>query len=260
MLQISVRRCRACPPDAPLGHEPDSVEADPTRTAFLLVDVYLPPAELGPETLSGADYQAKERIIAERIAPALVAARKTGLAIVYVANSAPRIALERSAFGRHLETVGTDLAGEFAEENVDPLEYHSGPVSCLSYPEAIAPRRGDHYVRKHVYSGFYATRLEPLLRNLGTETLIAVGHRLDGCLGSTLMEALFRNFQAILLRDCTLACDLPDEQPSRSFTKRMVLWYEMMIGPTSTSSDFVTACRQARRTSWCPSQDSAHNG
>ena len=47
--------------------------------------------------------------------------------------------------------------------------------------------------------------------------------------------------------DVTLACDTPEEQPSRVFTERMTLWHEMLIGPTSTSPDFVTACQRAGR-------------
>lgn len=245
MLEIPVRCYRPYPPEAPLGYEPGIVKADPVHTAFLLVDVYLPSPGRGLETLSRADYEAKRRIVAEHIVPALAAARGMGLAIVYVANSAPRIAVERSTFGRHLAAVGTNFALEFAEESVDPLEYQRGPVMCLSYSDEIAPQQGDYYVRKHTYSGFYATRLEPLFRHLDVDTLVAVGFRLDGCLGSTLMDAHYRNYRVILLRDCTLACDTPEEQPSRAFTERMTLWHEVLIGPTSTSPDFVAACQRA---------------
>jgi nicotinamidase-related amidase len=246
MLRIPVRYYRPFPLENPLGHEPGIVEADPAHTAFLLVDVYLP-ARLqgGLETLSREDYEAKKRIVLDHIAPALVAAREIGLPIAYVANSAPRIAVERSTFGAHLAAVGTDFLTEFAEESVDPLEYHQGPVMCLSYRDAIAPQPGDYYIRKHVYSGFYGTRLESLLRHLDIDTLVAVGFRLDACLGSTLMDASYRNFNVILLRDCTLACDTPDEQPSRAYTSRMTLWYETMIGPTSISAAFIAACQDS---------------
>lgn len=244
MLRIPVRYYRPFPPENPLGHEPGVVETDPAHTAFLLVDVYLPARpQASLETLSRSDYAVKERIVQDHIAPALAAAREIALPIAYVANSAPRIAVERSAFVAHLASVGTDFVKEFAEESVDPLEYHQGPVTCLSYRDAIAPQPGDYYVRKHVYSGFYGTRLEPLLRHLDIDTLVAVGFRLDACLGSTLMEASYRNFCVILLRDCTLACDTPDEQPSRAFTSRMTLWYETLIGPTSTSTAFIGACQ-----------------
>jgi len=242
MLCIPVRRYHPVPPEAPAGHKAGVLEIDPARTAFMLVDVYLPPAETGLQTLSRADYAAKKRIFCELIPPALAAARCIGLPIVYVANSAPRIALERSAFGRQLAAVGTDPASEFAEEGVNAREYLSGRVHSLSYPQEITPKPGDYYVRKHAYSGFCATRLEVLLRNLDVQALVAVGIRLDGCLGTTLMDAHQRNFQVLLLRDCTIASDTPEEQDSRSFTQRMILWYETMIGPTSTSAEFVQAC------------------
>jgi nicotinamidase-related amidase len=245
VLKIPVRRCDPCPPEAPRGYKGDVMETNPAHTAFMLVDVYMPPRELGLVTFSQADYEAKGRIVRENIAPALATARKVGLPVVYVANSAPRIALEQSAFGKQLQAVGTDFLREFAEETVDPLEYQRGPSESLVYPDVIAPQPGDYYVRKHVYSGFYATRLESLLRNLDVTALIGVGFRLDACLGLTLMDAHYRNLQVILLRDCTIACDAPEEQAARTFTKRMILWHETLIGPTSTSAEFVAACERA---------------
>jgi nicotinamidase-related amidase len=244
VLQIPARRYRPYPPEAPLGHEQALLSADPAHTVFLAVDIYLPPMQVGLDTLSRADYEAKDRIAREHIAPALAAARGIGLPIVYVANSAPRIAVDRSEFGKQLAAVGTNFALEFAEENVDPIEFKRGPTQSLVYPEPIAPQQNDYYVRKHAYSGFYATRLEPLLRNLDVHTIIAVGFRLDGCLGTTLMDAHFRNFQMVLLRDCTIAYDTPEEQATRAFTKRMILWYEILIGPTCTSAEFIRACEQ----------------
>ena len=243
-MQIPVRHYRPYPPEAPLGHQQAVLAADPAHTAFLLVDVYLPALQVGLDTLSRADYDDKDRIARQHIAPALAAARRIGLPIVYAANSAPRIAVDRSTFGKQLAAVGTNFALEFAEEDVAPIEFHRGPVQSLVYPQAIAPQQNDYYVRKHAYSGFYASRLEPLLRNLDVRTVIAVGFRLDGCLGSTLMDAHYRNFQIVLLRDCTIACDTPEEQATRAFTKRMVLWYETLIGPTTTSAEFIRACEQ----------------
>ncbi len=244
MLRIPVRHYRPYPPERPLGYEHGVIEADGAHTAFLLVDVYLPSMDTGLDTLSRADYDDKHRIIHEGIAPALRAARQRGLPVVYVANSAPRIATERSAFGKQLASVGTRFQIEFAEEGVDPLEYQHGPVSSLAYPNVIAPQPSDYYIRKHAYSGFYASRLDTLLRNLDIRALIAVGFRLDGCLGSTLMDAHYRNYQVILLRDCTIACDTPEEQSTRAFTQRMILWHETLIGPTSTSTEFIAACQQ----------------
>ena len=246
MLTLPVRYYRPYPPEAWLGHQEGAVQIDPARTAFLLVDVYLPPMGTALEVGSRADYDDKRRIYERLIAPALAAARRVRLPIIYVANSAPRIALEKAPFGKQLASAGTDFAREFAEDNVDPLEFHQGPRHMLVYPGAIAPQRGDYYVRKHAYSGFYATRLESLLRNLDVRTLVAVGIRLDGCLGTTLMDAHHRSFEVILLRDCTLACDTPEEQSTRAFTQRMILWHEMLIGPTSTSEEFVAACGDER--------------
>jgi len=105
----------------------------------------------------------------------------------------------------------------------------------------LAPQVGDYFVRKHAYSGFFETRLDSLLRNLRVETIVFVGFSLDVCLMCTMLDALNLNYEVVLLRDCTLASDLPDEAASLAFTRRMVTWAEMVVGRTTTSVEFIAA-------------------
>jgi ureidoacrylate peracid hydrolase len=135
----------------------------------------------------------------------------------------------------------------FAERSADDQEYHRGNSTFVEISKLIAPQPGEHFIRKHVHSGFYETRLDSLLRNLGTETIVFVGFALDACLLATMLDAMYRNYDIVLLRDCTLACDLPSEAESLSFTNRMVTWVEMMVGWTATSQQFVTACQKVGR-------------
>jgi ureidoacrylate peracid hydrolase len=230
------------------------LDLDPSETAFLLVDVYLPglkesDAEESQEEdrpLSEKDFRLWRDITIEHIGPALSAARTAGLPIIYVTNSGPRIAAGRSEFAHKLrQSLGFEVEDAFCEEPVDPLEYHQGLNDQLRFPEAVAPQPGDFYVRKHVYSGFHATRLESLIRNLGVHNLICVGFRLDACLMSTVLDALYRNLKVILLRDCTLASELPHEIDDITFTKRMLLWFEALVGVTVDSEDFIAACKYA---------------
>jgi ureidoacrylate peracid hydrolase len=182
-------------------------------------------------------------ITVQKIEPALQAARAIGLPIIYVNNSAPRVALEHSEFAEKLrKSLGFDMTQDFSEPMVDPREYHQGPAMQLQFPAAVEPQPGDHLVRKHCYSGFFDTRLDTLLRNLRVHNLICAGFVADACLFTTIADAVFRNYKVILLRDCTLASELPHEFEGLQHTQRMVLWIETIIGTTVTSEEFVQAC------------------
>jgi nicotinamidase-related amidase len=211
------------------GYVEREIHLELGRTAFLLVDVY------GPES----------NILTDHIAPALQAARRVGLPVVYAGNSAPRVALARYEF-----TVQRDRNAQHyfphtsAELTVDPREYHYGDGPWGRYINAVRPQPGDHFVRKIAYSGFYDTRLDSLLRHLGAENLIAVGFSASECLLGTLIDAFSRNYRVILLRDCTRGGAVtPLEQETDSFTRRMVLWMETYLGCSATSKQFIAACR-----------------
>jgi nicotinamidase-related amidase len=252
MLNLKARYYRWFPPEEHLGCGEETLELHLAETAFVLVDVYLPDIDREVDgapreeeaALSLKDYGLWRDITVEHIGPALSAARGAGLPIVYVANSGPRIALGRSAFADKLrQSLASEMESVFTEDCVDPLEYHYGPSKQLQFPDAVAPQPGDFYIRKHTYSGFFETRLESLLRNLRVRNLICVGFRLDACLMSTVLDALYRNFKVILLRDCTLASELPHEIDAMAFTKRMLLWFEALVGVTVDSKDFIAACK-----------------
>jgi nicotinamidase-related amidase len=256
MLNLKARYYRWFPAEEHLGYARDELQIHRAETAFVLVDVYLPdidrevngaPREEEKVALSLKDYRLWRDITLEHIGPALSAARGAELPVIYVTNSGPRIALGRSAFADKLrQSLASEMEGAFTEDCVDPLEYHYGPAKQLQFP--VAPQPGDFYIRKHTYSGFFETRLESLLRNLRVRNLICVGFRLDACLMSTVLDALYRNFKVILLRDCTLASELPHEIDALEFTKRMLLWFEALVGVTVDSQDFIAACHAVTAT------------
>ncbi|MFW6116623.1 MAG: isochorismatase family cysteine hydrolase [bacterium] len=239
ILSFAVRHYRWFPADNHLGRTITTVKVDPVQTAFLLVDPYLPPTT----ELSSKDYALWRGITLDHVAPALAAARRVNLPIIYAVNSAPRVALGRSAFAQKLsQSLDLDMERAFQEPIVDELEYRQGEREQLHFPDPVAPLPDDFYVRKSCYSGFYGTRLEILIRNLDIRHLICVGFRLDACLLGTVLDALYRNLEIILLRDCTLACELPQEIDDLAFTQRMILWFEALVGATADSEAFIAAC------------------
>lgn len=252
-IQINGRYFRKYPIGTPLGHADRELSLTADDTAFVLVDVYglgfdaHPEPEAAPEpAVVPIDRDHKRRVIVERVRPALDAARAAGFPVVYVTNSAPRIALARSAYAEHKrDTLRVDKDSFYAEQDVDPREYHHGPAKTLSYSDVIAPRPGDYFIRKHVHSGFFDTRLDTLLRNLGCRNLVFVGFALDACLGTTMIDALWRNYRVLLLRDCTLASEIPTIDEPGAWTARWVLYVECAVGYTTTSADWIRACEDA---------------
>jgi nicotinamidase-related amidase len=250
---LKTRFYRWYPAEAHEGFTEEEVRLELSRTALVVVDAYLPGADAGggpPDTsgqLSPEEYQVKREIAVRHIGPSLRAARAAGMPVIFVTNSAPNIGLEQSEYAQQLARAqGFAMSDDFAEEGVDPREYRAGAPRMIQFDDAVRPQPGDLYIRKHAYSGFYATRLEAALRYLDARNLLFAGFRLDACLGSTMLDALARNFKVILLRDCTLACELPDELAERSFTRRMLIWFENLVGVSVESVDFIRACEDFR--------------
>ncbi len=250
-LRINGRYYRLFPPDRYLGHAEEELELDTASTAFLVVDVYglgFSPDDEGtphpyPSMGLHASFEAEKDIVVNHIRPAMDAARRAGLPIVYVNNSAPRIAINRSELAKTaLRSTGLDWEEWGAEDVVDPREYVKGDSTAVEFSKVIEPRPGDYFIRKHAYSGFFETRLDGLLRNLNIKTLICVGFALDICLHCTMVDAMNLNYQVLLLRDCAMALELPEELEAMAFTRRMVLWTEYAVGHSATSTAFIDAC------------------
>jgi nicotinamidase-related amidase len=242
-VQLPVRHYRLFPAAGPLG-ETDRVETvDPAQTALLLVDVYHAAETPAAQELVHSRWDEEFwRIVDDRLVPLIAAARSAGLPIVYAMNSAPRIAIGRSAYGEALvESLGFDPEVDFKEPEVDPSEFHRGETVQLAIPPQIAPAPNDYYVRKHTYSGFFETRLDSVLRNLGAQSLIVAGFATDCCILFTIADAVFRGYRTILVRDCTLAAELPDEIENFARTARTVSSIEAFLGPTAISTDVIEA-------------------
>jgi ureidoacrylate peracid hydrolase len=189
--------------------------------------------------------QHEDRIIKTALLPALNAARAIKLPVIYLNNSAPKIGLRHSEFGKVLRRqLNTDMEHMFAEDEVDPKEYHYGASDHVKISKLLTPRENEYFVRKHVYSGFVGTRLDLLLRYLDIRNLFVVGFSADACLLTTIIDALWRNYKVVLLRDCTLANDLPEEQAGLLGTQRMVTLLESLYCVSVTSEEFIAAARQ----------------
>ncbi len=250
-LKIQGRYYRLFPPEKFSGHAEEMLELDTGTTAFLVVDVYglgFSPDDEGkpheyPSMSLSASFETEKDIVVNHIRPAMDGARRAGLPVIYLNNSAPRIAINRSELARTARrSCDLDWEAWGSEDMIDPREYVYGNSTAVKFSKVIEPRPEDYFIRKHAYSGFFETRLDGLLRNLNIKTLVCVGFALDICLHCTMVDAMNLNYQILLLRDCAMAMELPEELEDLAFTRRMILWTEYAVGYTATSEAFIAAC------------------
>jgi len=248
ILKLPIRYFRFYPGDSPQGETLDTVPIDPGQTVLLLVDVYHAAEKPVSKDLVNTTWErAFWEIVDKNLVPLIAAARDLGLPVIYLSNSSPRIAIKESPFGeRLLNSLGFDPTVDFRETGLDPLEFDAGDPVQLFIPPQNKPRPGDYFIRKHTYSGFFDTRLDSLLRNLGISTIISAGFAADVCVLFTLADAVFRGYHTILARDATLAAELPEEVGDFKHTRRTITWMESFITPTTTSEEFCAAVRDYR--------------
>jgi len=259
-LDFNTRYYRLFPSDGFLEYAYEEYSADFNRTAFLAIDVYglghhpddPRPSYAQDQHMDGArpaltwrgSADHEQRIVKDSLLPALNAARQIGLPVIYLNNSAPKIGLRNSEFGKVLKRqLNTDMETMFAEDDIDPKEYHYGDSDHVKISKLLQPCENEYFIRKHVYSGFVGTRLDLLLRHLDIKNLITVGFSADACLMTTVIDALWHDYKVILLRDCTLANDFPEEQAELLGTQRMVKMLESLYCVSITSQEFVEAAK-----------------
>jgi ureidoacrylate peracid hydrolase len=260
-LTLNTRFYRLFPSQEYAGYDYEEYEADLNRSAFLVVDVYglgFHPDDPVPAYLADGHHEEarpalawlgsadqEDRIVKTALLPALEAAREIGVTVIYLNNSAPKIGLRYSEFGKVLKRqLNTSMEEMFAEDDIDPKEYHYGDSDHVKISKLLEPREGEYFIRKHVYSGFVGTRLDLLLRHLDIKTLFAVGFSADACLMTTVIDALWHNYKVVLLRDCTLANDFPEEQAELLGTQRMVKMMEALYCVSITAQEFVEATKE----------------
>ncbi len=76
------------------------------------------------------------------------------------------------------------------------------------------PDDRDVVVVKHRYSGFYATRLQSVVRGLGRSTVVVAGTSTDVCVEATVRDAFMRDLDVVVAWDATAARDEETRQHS----------------------------------------------
>jgi ureidoacrylate peracid hydrolase len=173
-------------------------------------------------------------IVIDHIKPAKVAAKRVSLPIVYLTNYlAPSTTENNEWRNMSLRTM-----------NIDVLQAWSQPNDVLRHSKVIAPEEDDYLIKKQHYSGFYETHLESLLKELGARNLVTVGFDSRICLGTTVIDALYRNYRVIVLRDSVRTTEYVETREQGLANWMAIRFIESSVGYTSTSAAFIRACEK----------------
>jgi ureidoacrylate peracid hydrolase len=165
---------------------------DPDRTAMIVVDMQ------NDFVAPGAPMETPAaRAMVPRLAEALALCRERGIRVIYTAH------VHRAD--------GCDMG--LMDDLHPPIARRAGLVDGTPgagiYPE-LAPRPGEHVIRKHRYSAFFGTDLDIILREWGIDTVVISGTTTENCCHATARDALFRNYRVAFLADATATYDYPD--------------------------------------------------
>jgi ureidoacrylate peracid hydrolase len=182
---------------------------NPDRGALVVIDMQNDFCSPGGWTdTSGLDFQACREAI-PGIQRAIDAARSRGMWIIWVYwhnredlrnLGAPTLYsfkhdIDQKGIGESIKNGRVLIKDEWGSEMVDEL---------LPYMQD-----DDIHVEKVRMSGFYGTHLDQVLRTQGINTLFFAGVNIDQCVTTTMEDAYFRDYNAILLTDAT-ATSSPD--------------------------------------------------
>jgi len=204
-----------------------AMAVDLARTAFMVVD-----SDIGPSNA----------VVEEHIAPALAAARRSEMHVLFIHNDFTLV-----------DDPGS-IKRELHEERWGVPDARRRPPPSVrnsalkpDYSASIAPLPHEPDFPKREWSGFHETFVDYHLRTYGIDTLIAVGFSQRSCLYFTCAGAVEHNYRVVMLRDCTWSAEYPDtvdpNNPEGGWLRYIMLRnFEHVIGYTSTADEWIAAC------------------
>ena len=221
-----------------LNAKPEPITVDTATTAVIVIDMQNDfGAKGGLFDRAGLDISTIQKAVAPT-AEVLAAARHAGIKVIYV-NMGFRPDL--SDLGapdspnrmRHLMFGAgkTVRAPDGSESRI--LIRDTWNTAVVS---ELRPQDGEIVIYKHRFSGFYETELDTVLKKLGIKSLIVTGCTTSVCVESTVRDAMFRDYQCVLLADC-MGEPIGNELP-RSNHEASLLVIQTLFGWVSDSAQF----------------------
>ncbi len=202
------------------------VKIDPEQTALLLIDMQNDALhEKGKFAASGIGVWkfAEEAGTIRNTRKMVDIAKENGIPVIYVKMVFRPDYADMGLVQFSLCTIGKMLKeGEVFKEGTWGAEY----------VDELKPNAGDYIVVKRRMNAFYNTDLETLLRGLWRTTLIICGVVTNFCVEATVRSAVDRDFDAIVLSDCTAS----ESKEMQDFPMKAIF---PMIGAVVTSEELV---------------------
>lgn len=88
----------------------------------------------------------------------------------------------------------------------------------------LAPRAGEPIVQKRFGSAFFKTDLERALADIGAETLYVCGLATFGCVNATVMCAVCKEYETIVVKDAHGAQSFPDSTAAQVIQHFNAAW------------------------------------
>lgn len=228
---------RPAKPLRPLGFaaEPQSVSVDVNKTALLIVDMQNDFCSEGGWLHSRGIDISPNRAPIEPLRRLIGACRAASLPVVWVnwgvrkdlLNIAPSLIHAHNPNGDET-TLGQPVPGTRSEVIA------AGSWGAQVVDE-INPGVADYQITKHRFSAFWDCETDAVLRNLGVKTLLVAGVNMDQCVMTTLEDASFLGYDAVLLEDCTATT-------SPRFCVEAVLYnVKLLFGFVAKSDDVISA-------------------
>ena len=167
-------------------------QIDPTKTVMIVVDMQNDFVAEGAKLRS-----ASAAAMVPKLASTLNFCRENGIRVIYTAHVHRRD--------------GSDMG--LYDDLYSPIADRSTLVDGTSGVEIfadLAPAPGEHIIKKHRYSAFFATDLDLILREWGITTVIISGTTTENCCHATARDAMFNNYSVVFLSDVTGTFDYPD--------------------------------------------------
>jgi nicotinamidase-related amidase len=182
---------------------------DPSTTALVLVDITKGSLRMPIFPHSGEDVLANAAALA-------TASRERGSLVVLTVNAgrpgSPEM-IKRAMAANPPTPPARDLS-VMMEAAREP-DY--GEV-----PAELGPEPGDHFIRKHAWSAFFATDLDLQLRRLGVRTLLIGGVASNFGAESTARDAKAYGYNVILVEDAMRALTAEEHEHCLKYTFPMI--------------------------------------
>jgi nicotinamidase-related amidase len=111
------------------------------------------------------------------------------------------------------------------------------PDLIAVHPE-LAPAAGEPIVQKRFGSAFFRTDLDAVLKELGAETLYMSGLATFGCVNATVMCAVCKGYETIVVKDAHGAQGFPDSTAAQVIEHFNATWEKagaQLIGAADVS-------------------------